>query len=364
MAFGLKDFWHLGLGVRVLGGEHRAAVLVGQDGGLERVNVARDAHDFLLVHANAGAEYGQLAHRAGHRHGGHGLAGHLAERLARDERAAAVLDRDLFRNAHHKAAHDEGEQLFVALFADFLLDFGERHDHDAHAAAPHGQLAAELEHFFLGALRGVGIAEKVHAHKLQPALGHHPARNRAVDAAREQQRRAAVRADRHAARARLGAGVDKGVLFAHLNVHGQVGVVHIRAYIREQVGQLAADVLADLGRGHGELFVPALGFNLEGLCLRKARRKVGLRGCDHALERLFRADRRARDGCKAEHMACTVHHRVCVCLLGHFDIDNRLPHGDLAVRDVLHAPGQVFEQAVLKGFAVETLEHDLAALEQ
>ena len=252
----------------------------------------------------------------------------------------------------------------MALFADLLLDLGERHDHDAHAAAPHGQLAAELEHLFLGALARIREGVVVHAADLHAALGDHEARDRAVDAAREQQRRAAVRADRHAARARLGAGVDKGVFLAHLNVHGQVGVVHVRAHVREPVGQLAADVLADLGRGHGELLVPALGLDLEGLGLRKARRKVALRGRDHALERLFRTDRRARDGRKAEHMARAVHDRVGVRVLGNLDIHDRLSHRDPAVRDVLHPAGQVFEQPVLKGLAVEALEHDLAALEQ
>ena len=158
--------------------------------------------------------------------------------------------------------------------------------------------------------------------------------------------------------------MDKGVFFTHLNVHGQVGMVHIRADRREQVGQLSADVLADLGRGHGELLVPALGLDLEGLCLCKARRKVGLRGRDHALKRLFRADRRARDGRKAEHMARAVHDRIGVRVLGHLDVHDRLAHGDLAVRDVLHPAGQVFEQPVLKGFAVESLEDDLTALEQ
>ena len=173
-----------------------------------------------------------------------------------------------------------------------------------------------------------------------------------------------VRADRHAARARLGACVDKGVLFADFDVHRQVGAVHVGAHLREAVGQLAADVLADLGRGHRELLVAALGLHLEGLRLRKARRKVALRGVDDAFERLFWADRRARDGCKAEHMARAVHNRVCIRVLGHFDIDHRLAHGDVAVRDVLHTAGQIFEQAIFKGFAVKAFEYDLSALEQ
>ena len=54
----------------------------------------------------------------------------------------------------------------MALVADLLLNFRERHDHDAHAAAPCGQLAAELEHLFLGPLGGIRIAEEVDADKL------------------------------------------------------------------------------------------------------------------------------------------------------------------------------------------------------
>ena len=100
-------------------------------------------------------------------------------------------------------------ELLVTLVADLLLDLGERHDQDGHAAAVGGQLPAEGKDLLLGPLGGVGIAEKVHADKLQAALCHHVARDRRVDAARQQQGRAAVGADRHAARARHRAACTK-----------------------------------------------------------------------------------------------------------------------------------------------------------
>ena len=202
------------------------------------------------------------------------------------------------------------------------------------------------------------------ADKLQTALGHHPTRDRRVDAAGEQQRRAAVRTDRHAACARDRACMNEGILLAHLDIDDKVGMVHIRANLREQVGELAADVLADLGRGHRELLVAALGLDLEGLCRREIGREIVLCGRNDALERLFRADRRAGDGREAEHTACAFHNRICVRVVRDLHINDRLTHGNLAVRNVRHAALEVFQQTVLKGLSVETLEHDLAALEQ
>ena len=348
----------------MLRGEYGAAVLVGEDGGFEGVDLTGDRDDLLLIHADARTEYRQLAHRAGNGHGGHGLAGNLTERLTGDERTAAVLNSYALGNAHHKAAHDEREQLLVALVADFLLNVGERHDHNAHAAAPCGQLAAQFKHLLFGALGRIRIAEKVDAAQLQTALGHHPAGNRGVDAAGEQQRCTAVRADRHATCTRNRTGVNEGVLLAHLNVHGQVGMVHVRTNIREQISKLAADVLADLCRCHREFLVTALGLDLKGLSCRKIGCQIVLCGRDDALEGLFRAYRRAGDGREAEYAACTFHNGIGIRIIRDFNINDRLAHGDLAVGNVRHAALEVFQQTILKGFAVESLEDDLTALEQ
>ena len=158
--------------------------------------------------------------------------------------------------------------------------------------------------------------------------------------------------------------MNEGVLLAHLNVHGQVGMMHIRTNIREQISKLAADVLADFGGGHREFLVAALGLDLERLCRGKVGCKVVLCGRDDALESLFRAHRRAGDGGKAEYAACALHNRICVRVVRNLHINDRLAHGDLAVCNVRHAALEVFQQTILEGFAVESLEDDLTALEQ
>ena len=75
-------------------------------------------------------------------------------------------------------------------------------------------------------------------------------------------------------------------------------------------------------------------------------------------------DRRAGDGRKAEYTACAFHDGICVCVVRDLHINDRLTHGNLAVRNVRHAALEVFQQTVLEGLSVETLKHDLAALEQ
>ena len=149
-----------------------------------------------------------------------------------------------------------------------------------------------------------------------------------------------------------------------INVYGQVGMVHVRTNIRKQISKLAADVLADLCRCHREFLVAALGLDLKGLSCRKIGCQIVLCGRNDTLERLFRADRCTGDGRKAEHTACALHNRICVCIVRNLHINDRLAHGDLAVCNVRHAALEVFQQTVLKGFAVESLEDDLTALEQ
>ena len=50
----LPDLLHMGLRLGVTGGEHRAAVLIGQNGGIEGADMAGDADDLLLIHAEEG----------------------------------------------------------------------------------------------------------------------------------------------------------------------------------------------------------------------------------------------------------------------------------------------------------------------
>ena len=55
---------------------------------------------------------------------------------------------------------------------------------------------------------------------------------------------------------------------------------------------------------------------------------------------------------------------IGICIIRDFNINDRLAHGDLTVGNVRHAALEVFQQTILKGFAVQSLEDDLTALEQ
>ena len=91
-----------------------------------------------------------------------------------------------YRQAHHKAAHDEGEVVLRAAAADLLLDLGEGHHMDRHAAAPAGKLPGQLQHLLLGLLGGVGRAEEVDHLQLHAPLGDHKGADGTVDAAGEE----------------------------------------------------------------------------------------------------------------------------------------------------------------------------------
>ena len=90
-------------------GEDGAAVLVGQDARLKGVDVAGRLDDLGLVHADEGTEDGQVLGGVGTLQSLDGLAGHLCQALAGDEGFTALLSGDDVGNAHHAAAHEDGE---------------------------------------------------------------------------------------------------------------------------------------------------------------------------------------------------------------------------------------------------------------
>ena len=143
------------------GGKHGAAVLIGQDGGVIGADLPGDLHDLLLVHAHNGAQDGDADHLAGDGHGVHGLAGHLAQTLAGDQGLGPAPLGHRLGNAHHKAAHDDGEQLLGAGAAQLLLNGGEGDHMDGEVAAPGGEQPGQLQHLLLGLGRGVGVREEV-----------------------------------------------------------------------------------------------------------------------------------------------------------------------------------------------------------
>ena len=66
------DLVQVGPGAGVAGRKDGAAVLIGEDGGLEGADFSGDADHLLLVHAHQRPEHGQGGDRSGDRHGVHG----------------------------------------------------------------------------------------------------------------------------------------------------------------------------------------------------------------------------------------------------------------------------------------------------
>ena len=346
------------------GGENGAAVLIGQDGGLEGVDLPGDADDLLLVHADDGTEDGQAAGGVGHRHGLHGLAGHLAQGLTGDQSVGTHTEGHLLGDAHHEPAHEQGEQGLGAGAAELLLDLGEGDHMDGHPAAPGGDEPGQLQDLVLGLGGGVGIAEEVDHLQGQAPLGHHPGGHGGVDAAGQQGDRSAPHAHRQTACAGGGVGVDIGRKVTDLHVDHHVGVVHIGPQMLEGLVQLTAHKLGQLDGGHGEGLVGPLGLHLEGLGLHEVVVQVGLGGLQDGLGGLV-AGLGPGQAHHAEEvlqgLKGAVH--VAVQALG-LHVSNGLAGVDAELAVLLQTAAGVGHEAVLEVVAVQALQDHLAHFHQ
>ncbi len=301
--------------------------------------------------------------RAGHGHGVHGLRGDLPEVFARDEALRAVVPADCLGDAHHEAAHDDGEVFLAAVVADGLLDLGEADDVDGHAAAELRHDVRQLQHLFLCQLGGIGIGEEMDALDLHAALGDHIARDRGIDAAREQHRRPSARAGRQTARAGHRRTVDIGRGLADLDVDGVIRGMDIDRDIREFLGQTAADLLRDLDGVEREALVRALGLDLEALGHGQLVAEIvtdgGKDGVEILLARAAAAHlRHAEDG------AAGLPRTVKIAVVGQrLDIERRLDDRDLERAELRHAAAGDGLELVLKHAAVLPLQDDLAKLQ-
>ena len=133
----------------------------------------------------------------------------------------------------------------------------------AHAAQAFAENAGQVQHLFTGALAGIGKGIEVHRVHAHAALGDHPARHRAVDAAGEQQRGLAVRPHRHPAYRGNGMGIEVGQV-ANLHREHDIGVFHVHLEPRQMLQQICAHFHVDGGRVHGIALVAAAGVDLEG----------------------------------------------------------------------------------------------------
>ena len=200
--------------------------------------------------------------------------------------------------------------------------------------------------------------------QLYAALRHHPRRDRAVETAADEDRRAPAGADRDTARTGLCLAVDIRALLADLNAHNDVRVVHVNREVRVRTQQSAADLAGDLHRVEREFLVRALRFHLEGLDIRERFLEVLRRSLENRIHRL-RADARARVADHAEHLRHALLGLVDVRVrILRDDVDRRLHRIHVEVAGTLDTPPDIFQKPVLKNPAVQPLEDDFAELDQ
>ena len=245
------------------GREHRAAVLIGQFGDGQGVDLPGHVDDLALVKADQRPEHRHVHHRVRGPQGRHGLAGHLADTLARDQRFALGIPRNTLRDPHHIAPHDQRGVFLRALLVDGHLDLGKRHNVHLDAAAAEGQLPRQVQHLFLRPVRGIGIAVEVHRVDLHAALGDHPASDRAVDSAGKQQRRVAVGANGHTADRRDHLHIQIGHI-PDLDVHQVLRIMHVHLQVWIGLQDTVAHFLVDGHGVHGIPLVRPAGIDLEG----------------------------------------------------------------------------------------------------
>lgn len=181
------DLFKYGLCLGVLGSEYSAAVLVWLDGYIKCIYLSCYFNYLALVHADNGTEYWHTAGIVGAYDSAHGLACNLTNALSCNEGSYAVFLANSLGNFHHKAAHDDGEQLFGAVVSQSFLYLGKGNAVECGIAAPWGYLLAKALYLHSCSVRGVWGRNVVDSGNVYSTLCHHIACNRAVDTARKQQ---------------------------------------------------------------------------------------------------------------------------------------------------------------------------------
>ena len=113
------------LGNRVFGYEDGAAIFIRLDRCLVGTDFQGNIDDILFVETDQRAEDRKCADCIGNRQGMNRLGCYLTDALAGDESETVVFLRQLFRDLHHVAAHDNRQLLMRALLVDVELDICE-----------------------------------------------------------------------------------------------------------------------------------------------------------------------------------------------------------------------------------------------
>ena len=134
------------------------------------------------------------------------------------------------------------------------------HTHTAQAFAEN---TGKIQHLFARPLAGIRKGIEVHRIHAHAALGDHPARHGAVNAAGKQQRSLAVGPYRHAAHRGNGMGIQVGQV-ADLHRKHDLRVFHVHLEPRQTLQQICAHLHVDGGRIHGIALVAAARVDLKG----------------------------------------------------------------------------------------------------
>ena len=288
----------------MLGREHGAAILIGQRGGFIGADLPGVLDNVNLIKPDQRPEYRHFHHLIRGCQGFHGLAGHLAHRLARDQRQAFFFPGNPLGNAHHVSPHDQGGVILGALLMNLHLNLRKGHHVNLDPAAVIGKNLRQIQHLLLGELAGVREGMIMHRHQLHPALGDHVSGHRAVNAAGKQQRRFSAGAHRHAAYRGIYLAVQIR-LIPNLNGQNMLRLMHVHLQMILVAHQhIFAHLPVDLGRIQEIMLVCPPGFHLERAAQRPHHQLRLL--ADAVKIVLFHFDGRAY-GMHAEHLAHPLH---------------------------------------------------------
>ena len=227
-----------------------------------------------------------------------------------------------------------------------------------------GHDPGQIQHLFLGPLRGIGIAEEVDALQLHAPLCHHITGNGAVDAAGQQQRRLSAYAHRQTAGAGLSGAMDKGALFPHLHIDGVVRMMHIHRHLGICLRQPSADFLRNLDGVQGKALVRPLGFHLKGLGAGDIIPQIVLAGGKNRVQILLAAPAPA-PGNDAEHPAAGLPGPVQIAVLVfRFHIYRGLEQPNLKLAIGLQSPAQIAVELALKAGPVQPLQDDFTHFQE
>ena len=251
-----------GLCHRVLRDKDRAAVLIGQDGGLEGADLFRDLDDLLLVKADQRAEDREGADLIGHGERRKGLRGHLPDALSGDQAQASGLLCQPLRDPHHIAAHDDRELVMRTFFVDIELDLCKIDIVQADRPCVDRDLLRKVDDLLQRPLTGIGRRIEIDGIDPDTALCDHIAGDRGIDPSGEKQHAFSAHADRKTAgsgdhmRVEVDLFPDLHIehVFRRMDIDGQAG-----AGLQDRVPQFRTD----LGRVHGILLVHTPGLHLK-----------------------------------------------------------------------------------------------------